>query len=123
MTSMLIQCFLDGSKLNSFTDAASALHISQPAFSRNIAPLEDEWDMALFLCNNEQKSKNKKPDGSYSVVPTGQMTAMIDIDLDVTIKVRQTAERLCFYLIQLNQFIDLKTFTNPAVCVLYCRAG
>jgi succinate dehydrogenase/fumarate reductase flavoprotein subunit len=34
----------------------------------------------------------KRPDGSYAVIPTGPMTAIIGIDLDVTLKVRKTAE-------------------------------
>ena len=35
----------------------------------------------------------KNMDGSYCVTPTGPMTAMIGVDLDITLKVRQTAER------------------------------
>lgn len=35
----------------------------------------------------------KREDGSYAVIPTGPMTAIIGIDLDVTLKIRQTAEK------------------------------
>lgn len=36
----------------------------------------------------------KREDGSYAVIPTGPMTAIIGIDLDVTVKIRQTAEKM-----------------------------
>lgn len=35
----------------------------------------------------------KNIDGSYCVTPTGPMTAMIGVDLDITVKVRRTAEK------------------------------
>lgn len=35
----------------------------------------------------------KREDGSYQIIPTGPMTAMIGVDLDITLKVRQTAEK------------------------------
>ena len=35
----------------------------------------------------------KREDGSYQVIPTGPMTGMIGVDLDITLKVRQTAEK------------------------------
>jgi len=35
-----------------------------------------------------------RSDGRYLVMPTGPMTAMIRVDLDVTLKVRRTAEKL-----------------------------
>lgn len=35
----------------------------------------------------------KNLDGSYCVTPTGPMTAMIGVDLDITLKVRQTAQK------------------------------
>ena len=46
-----------------FTEAAGALHISQPAFSRNIALLEREWNIALFLRSNKQKATQLTPAG------------------------------------------------------------
>ena len=36
----------------------------------------------------------KREDGSYAVIPTGPMTAIIGVDLDITLKVRQTAEKM-----------------------------
>ncbi len=56
MNSTQIQCFFAAAELLNFTDAAAALHISQPAFSRNIAQLENEWGISLFLRSNKQKS-------------------------------------------------------------------
>ncbi|MBQ8929472.1 MAG: FAD-dependent oxidoreductase [Oscillospiraceae bacterium] len=35
----------------------------------------------------------RNPDGSLNVMPTGPMTAMICVDLDITVKVRRTAEK------------------------------
>lgn len=35
----------------------------------------------------------KKEDGSYNVLPTGPMTGIIGVDLDITLKTRQTAEK------------------------------
>ena len=35
----------------------------------------------------------KNADGTYCVTPTGPMTAMIGVDLDITLKVRRTAEK------------------------------
>jgi DNA-binding transcriptional LysR family regulator len=46
-----------------FTQAAGALHISQPAFSRNIAMLESEWNITLFQRNNKQKATQLTPAG------------------------------------------------------------
>ncbi len=56
MNSMQIQCFLKAAETLNFTDAAASLHISQPAFSRNIAQLEREWNISLFLRSNKQKA-------------------------------------------------------------------
>ena len=36
----------------------------------------------------------KNPDGSWFVIPTGPMTSMITVDLDITLKMRQRAEKL-----------------------------
>jgi DNA-binding transcriptional LysR family regulator len=63
MNSTQIQCFLKAAELLNFTDAAAALHISQPAFSRNIALLENEWNIALFLRSNKQKATQLTPAG------------------------------------------------------------
>ena len=36
----------------------------------------------------------KKPDGSYNVMPTGPFTAMIRVDLTITLRMRQRCEKL-----------------------------
>ncbi|MDR0652334.1 MAG: FAD-binding protein [Synergistaceae bacterium] len=56
----------------------------------------------------------KKPDGSWNVVPTGPMTAMIGVDLDITLKVRTTAERLGVRIIDKTTVTDLLT-TNRKI--------
>jgi len=63
MNSTQIQCFLKAAELLNFTDAAAALHISQPAFSRNIALLESEWGLTLFHRSNKQKATQLTPAG------------------------------------------------------------
>ena len=58
-----------------------------------------EWDAKL----------PKKEDGSWNVIPTGPMTSMIGIDIDVTLKVRQTAERLGVKIMDKTAISDLLT--------------
>lgn len=48
MTNMLYECFLAAVETLSFTSAAKRVHITQPAFSRNIASLEMEFGFPLF---------------------------------------------------------------------------
>lgn len=52
MNSTQINCFLEAAKQKSFSKAASALFISQPTFSRNIAGLEEELGLTLFHRNS-----------------------------------------------------------------------
>ena len=51
----------------------------------------------------------KREDGSYAVIPTGPMTAIIGVDLDITLKVRQTAEKLGVKIIDKVAVSDLLT--------------
>jgi succinate dehydrogenase/fumarate reductase flavoprotein subunit len=51
----------------------------------------------------------KRPDGTYAVIPTGPMTSIIGIDLDITIKVRQTAEKMGVRIIDKVAVSDLLT--------------
>lgn len=52
MNSMQINCFLEAAKQKSFSKAATALFISQPTFSRNIAAMEEELGIILFQRNS-----------------------------------------------------------------------
>lgn len=51
----------------------------------------------------------KREDGSYNVIRTGPMTAMIGVDLDITVKIRQTAERMGVKIIDKVTISDLLT--------------
>jgi DNA-binding transcriptional LysR family regulator len=48
MNTTQIRCFLTVAKLLSFTEAAKALFMAQPALSKQIAMIEQELDMQLF---------------------------------------------------------------------------
>ncbi len=51
----------------------------------------------------------KNPDGKYNVMPTGPMTAMICVDLDITLKVRRKAEKLGVRFMDKTVLADLLT--------------
>ena len=51
----------------------------------------------------------RREDGTFNVFPTGPMTAMIATDLDITLKIRRTAEKLGVRLIDKTALIDLLT--------------
>ena len=53
MTSMWISCFLAAADTLNFTTAAQKVHITQPAFSRNIAAMEEELGFPLFIRNKQ----------------------------------------------------------------------
>jgi len=55
MNSMQIQCFLKAAQNLNFTESAAEMFISQPAFSRNISALEEEWGIELFVRSNKRK--------------------------------------------------------------------
>lgn len=48
-------------------------------------------------------------DGRYNVIPTGPMTAMIGVDLDITVKMRRTAEKLGVKILDKVTVSDLLT--------------
>lgn len=48
MNSMHLECFFAAMETLNFTTAAQNVHITQPAFSRNIASFEDELGFTLF---------------------------------------------------------------------------
>ena len=51
----------------------------------------------------------KRDDGSYNVMPTGPMTAMIRVDLDITLRVRRKAEALGVRFMDKTVVADLLT--------------
>ncbi len=51
----------------------------------------------------------KREDGSYAVIPTGPMTAIIGVDLDITLKMRQTAEKMGVRIMDKTAVSDLLT--------------
>ncbi len=52
MNTMQQQCFMAAAECMNFTRAAEKLYITQPALSRNIASLEDELGILLFVRHN-----------------------------------------------------------------------
>ena len=49
MTFTMLECFLAAMETMNFTTAGQNVHMTQPAFSRNIAALEDELGFPLFI--------------------------------------------------------------------------
>lgn len=49
----------------------------------------------------------KREDGTWAVIPTGPMTAIIGVDLDITLKLRQTAEKLGVTILDKVSVTDL----------------
>ena len=56
-----IKCFLAAAECLSFTRAADRLYLSQPVLSRQIASMEDELGIELFI--REKKSIRLTPAG------------------------------------------------------------
>lgn len=55
---------MEAARCLNFTEAAANLFISQPAFSRNISILEEEWAIELFSRNNKHKGTRLTPAGA-----------------------------------------------------------
>ncbi len=87
--------------------------------TKNIgADFTDQPQMALYVEKNEYMMNKleswgvnleREEDGGFHVLPTGPMTAMICIDLDITLKVRRTAEKLGVRFMDKNVMADLLT--------------
>jgi len=54
MTDMMLGCFIAAVETLNFTTAAESVHITQPAFSRNITQLEEELGFKLFLRSKKE---------------------------------------------------------------------
>ena len=57
----------------------------------------------------------RREDGTFQVMPTGPMTAMIRTDLDITLKIRRTAEKLGVRFLDKTALIDLLTDADGVV--------
>lgn len=57
MNDLLIECFRAATETLNFTVAAQKIHMSQPAFSRNIASLEEEVGFKLFWRSKQNGSR------------------------------------------------------------------
>ena len=90
--------------------------------TKNIgADFTDQELMAKYVSMNNHMMEKlaswgvnmpKNEDGSYKIMQTGPMTAMICIDLDVTLKVRRTAEKLGVRFMDKTAMADLLTCGN-----------
>jgi len=57
MNDLLLECFRAATETLNFTVAAQKIHMSQPAFSRNIAALEEEVGFKLFWRSKQNGSR------------------------------------------------------------------
>ena len=66
-----IKCFLAAADCLSFTKAAERLYLSQPVLSRQIASMEDELGIELFI--REKKSIRLTPAGEVMAEGLAQL--------------------------------------------------
>lgn len=57
----------------------------------------------------------KEDDGKYHVMPTGPMTAMICVDLDITLQIRRRAEKLGVRIMDKTPMSDIFTDSEKAI--------
>lgn len=62
MTLTMLDCFVAAMETMNFTTAAANMHMTQPAFSRNIAALESDLGFPLFI-RSKQKGLSATPAG------------------------------------------------------------
>lgn len=82
MNSSQISCFMETARRLNFTEASNALHISQPALSRNIASLEEELGFELFSRSNKQKETRLTPAGVVMFEGLGNLATQYNSILD-----------------------------------------
>ncbi len=75
-----IKCFLAASDCMSFTKAAERLYLSQPVLSRQIAAMEDELGMELFV--REKKSVKLTAAGEVMAKGLGELAQSYQLLLD-----------------------------------------
>ncbi len=66
LTLAMLNCFLAAMDTLNFTTAAQNIHITQPAFSRNIASLENELGVQLFVRSKQNGLKATPAAEEYS---------------------------------------------------------
>ena len=76
MDTFKIQCFCTLAKLKNFTATGEALHISQPAVSKNIQTLEQEFGITLLIRNS--RSIDLTPAGEYMLAWFTEASADFD---------------------------------------------
>lgn len=82
MNSSQISCFMEAARRLNFTEASVALHISQPALSRNIATLEEELGFELFSRSNKHKETRLTPAGVVMFEGFGNLSTQYNSILD-----------------------------------------
>ena len=82
------------------------------------AYLGDQELMAIYVAKNKSMLEKlsswgailpRREDGSFQVMPTGPMTAMIRTELDITMRIRRTAEKMGVRFIDKTALVDLLT--------------
>jgi len=82
MNSSQISCFMEAARRLNFTEASVALHISQPALSRNIASLEEELGFELFSRSNKHKETRLTPAGVVMFEGLGNLSVQYNSILE-----------------------------------------
>lgn len=78
MNTTQIICFLKAAQNLSFTESASEMFISQPAFSHNISTLEKEWGIELFVRSKKRKDIKLTPAGEVMYEGMKNLTDQFD---------------------------------------------
>ena len=75
MNSMQISCFLEAAECLSFTSAASRLYVTQSTLSKNIATLEQELGVQLFI--RDYKKTQLTPGGAILYAGLRELTGQV----------------------------------------------
>lgn len=75
---MKTQCFIEAAECLNFTKAAEKMYISQPALSKNISKLEEEFGMVLFNRDKKLGGVELTPAGSVLLCELKKINVAID---------------------------------------------